>query len=168
MKGTPFSVLLWSFAEFSEVLSEYYYLLTVLPQVLLTFKLRKTQKLLILRIVLLGALAYSKSYLWVSGLHWTEQILLMKEGMIILMQVCYVWCWGCSQQSFSGAKRFKFKFQRKIKKLNKERKNNSQKLNSQKNQKYRNDLNYEYEYFHQRIIDYQSFAEIIYNVFGSD
>lgn len=42
MKGTPFSVLLWSFAEFSEVLSEYYYLLTVLPQVLLTFKLRKT------------------------------------------------------------------------------------------------------------------------------
>jgi hypothetical protein len=80
MNGTALTLLFWTFSELSELITEYYFLLTVLPQIFLSFKLKKTEKFVIIRILLLGAVANGRSYLWVVGSHWSEQLLYAKEG----------------------------------------------------------------------------------------
>jgi hypothetical protein len=59
-KGSLNVMIFWGFNEFILLLNEYYYVLAILPQIMLNFKLRSVEKSTFVRIALLGLLSWSK------------------------------------------------------------------------------------------------------------
>jgi len=61
-KGQVFILVPWVFTELSLLISEYYYVLAVIPQLFLNFRLKNVEKGTLLRVILLGVLALVKSH----------------------------------------------------------------------------------------------------------
>jgi hypothetical protein len=78
-KGHVFVLVPWAVNELALLLREYYYVLTVLPQFMLNFRLRNVEKGTLVRVVLLAVLAWVK----VHSICFSSQIsifLSQKEG----------------------------------------------------------------------------------------
>ncbi len=67
VKVSPGLTLLCSFSELDMLIVEYYYVIAVIPQIVLNFRLRSVEKGILMRILLLGIIGYSRIYLWQLG-----------------------------------------------------------------------------------------------------
>lgn len=76
------------------MLCEYFYVLGVAPQLILSFRLKKMEKLVGLRIVLLAVLVFGRVHeLRLDG-GWARAVLEMKEGMLLMLFRRAASCYG--------------------------------------------------------------------------
>lgn len=78
LEGDFLNNLLWSFSELMELLSEYYYVLVIVPQILLNFRFFNVEKATILRIVMLFGLTYCNWPLHELDNHWMYKFFRLK------------------------------------------------------------------------------------------